>query len=164
MRRPAVRNYLRRRRVRRAALRVCIFAALLVLATDIVSARYAVGWWDESGRGRGGASIAAGRLCVGWDFASRSPGSGPTDMRGPTGPHRLPFQWTFQLIRIGGESGWLFVPLWTPLLVPGAAALILWRMRVVPTGRCSFCDYDLSGTPSGSPCPECGRSPAAVHK
>lgn len=38
--------------------------------------------------------------------------------------------------------GWVFGRRW-------------WRVR---RGRCRWCAYDLSATPGGGPCPECGRS------
>lgn len=64
-------------------------------------------------------------------------------------------------------STWLFgleVPLWIPtaiFLAPVVvSALRLRRIRRLgASARCSTCGYDLSATPAGAPCPECGTRP-----
>ncbi len=46
---------------------------------------------------------------------------------------------------------WLALPLAT------LGALFTYRTRHRPPGLCKNCTYDLSGLPSNTPCPECGR-------
>jgi hypothetical protein len=151
-----------KQRIRRILFWIAFPAFLILLAADITSTRYAVGWWDESGRGLGGFSIAAGRFLLGWDFHPRPPGSGPIVMRGPTGPHHFPFSWTFSLIRHAGGATFLFIPLWSALLATAAVAAVL-RSSIRRSakrlhGCCVMCGYDLRGLPPGELCPECGRN------
>jgi hypothetical protein len=50
---------------------------------------------------------------------------------------------------------WMFLPLSLSISVAG------WKMRPNRGGRprCPSCTYDLSGLPTGSPCPECAAVP-----
>jgi hypothetical protein len=64
-------------------------------------------------------------------------------------PYVREFDWT-----IG--SYYLEVPLWLVVSGASAAASVMWLFRrIVPSGHCNQCGYDLTGNVSGT-CPECG--------
>jgi hypothetical protein len=52
-----------------------------------------------------------------------------------------------------------------PLSIAALASLVGWWIRPRP-GRssCPSCNYDLSGLPPGSPCPECAAAPPTTHR
>jgi hypothetical protein len=63
-----------------------------------------------------------------------------------------------------GNGGYVYVPLWLPLLsfaVP--TAFLWWRDRRYPPGHCQTCGYNLTGNVSGI-CPECGTAVVLVSK
>jgi hypothetical protein len=50
------------------------------------------------------------------------------------------------------------IPYWMPFLLLAIPTAILWyRDRRPPVGRCQWCGYDLMGNVSGV-CPECGAA------
>jgi hypothetical protein len=52
----------------------------------------------------------------------------------------------------------LGVPLWSVALLTAPVCVTAWR-RQPKRGGCPACNYDLSGLPPGSPCPECAAAP-----
>jgi len=57
-------------------------------------------------------------------------------------------------------SGDVATPIWFPAAVLFSTGILLiprWRRRS-RTGLCPTCNYNLSGLPPNSPCPECGRA------
>lgn len=80
----------------------------------------------------------------------------------------LPFAsggWSFSFDRDSSPGfSMTIVPLWALAAPLALATALLWRSefaarRRARVGLCPNCRYDLSATPTGSPCPECG-SPA----
>ena len=66
-------------------------------------------------------------------------------------PYRRPEIW----YTLGGSKVFT-LPLWIPLAIVAIPTAILWyRDRRPPPGRCQECGYDLTGNLSGV-CPECG--------
>ena len=56
------------------------------------------------------------------------------------------------------RGDFVLIPTWLPLTIVLAPTAILWyRDRRPPPGRCQQCGYDLTGNTSGV-CPECGAS------
>jgi hypothetical protein len=83
----------------------------------------------------------------------------PKDQRGYPGWRWL-FDWKLTL---RGRC-YIQVPLWSVAaavsIISGAAWFGHCR-RVVARCACPSCNYDLSGLPPGSPCPECATKPPA---
>jgi hypothetical protein len=72
-------------------------------------------------------------------------------------PHLRTQDFLFQ-----GRDTSLWLPLWIPALIALALTFAAWRSHG-RTNRgaslCPSCNYDLSGLPPGSPCPECAGNP-----
>lgn len=137
--------------------------ALAVLAAWVASARMYAGW--RSSVNDSIAFVLKGRAEV-YISTSRPPGF---KSLGPPSPgvsagrcDRLwmwdqSWQWRPRL-RMGDFGFYSVVPLWMAFLAFGIPGVLLWRARMVRLRtNCRFCDYDLSGLPSGAPCPECGK-------
>ena len=71
-------------------------------------------------------------------------------------------------VRLGQPSWEAWMPLWWVGLGAGVLSVASWRAhrrapRTLPSGTngstCPACNYNLSGLPPGSPCPECARPP-----
>jgi len=61
----------------------------------------------------------------------------------------------------------LEVPLWSPCLLTGSLAGIVWTFALRARKRqgdrlCPACGYDLRGLAAGAACPECGRNAAGA--
>jgi len=68
--------------------------------------------------------------------------------------------WKFRLDRHGTHES-IDIPLWVFLLPMLLATIVAWRLdtiarRRILAGECANCGYDLSATPAGAKCPECG--------
>jgi hypothetical protein len=66
--------------------------------------------------------------------------------------------WCFDRL-IGGRLWYLDVPLWAPALMSAGAMAVpylLNRRHKGGTARCPECDYDRTGLPAETLCPECG--------
>jgi hypothetical protein len=61
-----------------------------------------------------------------------------------------------------GQPSWEFwAPLWLLGLAVGLPSVLAWvAHRRAPRTGCHTCNYDLSGLPPGSPCPECAAKPS----
>ncbi len=71
-------------------------------------------------------------------------------------------QWKPQVFWIKQTSTLMLgIPIWIPLLVALTASFFFWRAcRKSSVGRCSKCDYDMTGLRPQAACPECGQAPA----
>jgi hypothetical protein len=90
----------------------------------------------------------------------------PTDSQSP--PWRTAATWDFRSgplpLAPGATQFALSIPAWAPFLVMAVSTALGWKRRPTRRGAapiCSRCRYDLSGLPSGSPCPECAAAPKA---
>jgi hypothetical protein len=77
----------------------------------------------------------------------------------------VPMYWWFQVgaSGLGGPTPmprWAF-PIWFPALLIALPTALLWRSPPRTPRTCPSCNYDLSGLPAATPCPECGGKPAA---
>ena len=57
-------------------------------------------------------------------------------------------------------------PIWFAAVISAAPSALAWRLDLIATrrarrGHCPKCNYDLSGLPLGTPCPECGKAASA---
>jgi hypothetical protein len=135
---------------------------LLVVAAVTLASR----WWDI----RWQRGFFAVRCCHGdWEI-----------VRLPVGmPQGLTFRsqkaylvWGYWMWQNDTESmgPWvydLWVPAWPPVVIPATlSGILLWsgyaaRRRAL-VGMCRKCGYDHRGLPTGSVCPECGKTNAAA--
>lgn len=116
-----------------------------------------VPFYSGSTLGRGfGWRMEQGRLTV-----SRAPGRNPESFYVAANSAGL-LRWS-PAWRVGSRGHWsVTIPLYVPLALAAGWAIQAWRPgRAVP-GVCRKCGYRVDGLPAGSPCPECGRRPAAA--
>jgi hypothetical protein len=99
---------------------------------------------------------------------------GPQWGRSPVGPSVRPeihdvdgtlltsLLWRFTTMNLGRGQQWIswHFPLWPIFIITATVAGVatIRRRRTVRFGRCPSCNYDLSGLPPGSPCPECAAA------
>ena len=131
-------------------------AAVLV----IVFAWAASGWWWAVWWLGSGWRIGIGRGQVSWESFIPFPGfpKGVEWHRMPSGPTwDFGFKWN-----PSSTFGGINIPLWAlAVLVVGLTAAVAWLLnardrRRGRAGRCSKCNYDLTGLVAGAVCPECG--------
>ena len=67
------------------------------------------------------------------------------------------FTWKYRTISwTGGRE--VVVPLWLIAFIPSLTTAWLWYRDRRQPGRCTDCNYDLTGLATGSACPECGKA------
>lgn len=160
-------------RIRKTVKKGGVVLLLLLFVAWIGSAFLSLSWTGDipylPGRvtiGIGGGALAWTELTdqavikkyvpAGWDACW---GPGLVNWRGPF-MRATPTAGTNKIWEVG-------VPLWQPLLVLLPIVALAWHLdltalRRARAGHCPKCNYDLSGLPPGTPCPECGKAAATL--
>jgi hypothetical protein len=76
-----------------------------------------------------------------------------------------PWRWWFRSLTAWGAHT-VSIPIWTFILPFFVAANIAWRFdhlarRRARLNHCPTCNYDRTGLPAASPCPECWTIPVS---
>lgn len=141
-------------------------SAAAVLVTVWVASR----WWDVSAWCGNVAGLNhvfvvhvwGGIVDINWEPTDPANGGfWDTWVRRYGGPN---FFWWFSG-RAEWPSGYVWIPLWIPVVASLMVTGLAWRQdrRATSAGRqarCSECGYDRKGISGAAACPECGTAPA----
>jgi hypothetical protein len=130
-----------------------VVCALLAVVW-IGSVWWYVGWWRESG-----TVIGAGTGGVGFDQILDPLGL-PESPGIQSGSHPRLLHWWFHWENSPSERS-VFIPIWAVAILLAMPTAAAWRLDTLARRRtlpnhCPTCNYDRTGVPAGSPCPECG--------
>jgi hypothetical protein len=135
----------------------------LVVCVVLVTVWIGSGWFFlQRLNGRGGAiQVADGMFTVRWrEESPRYYAGAPSVLLQSIPPKSFDWHWWFER-----NIGWIGTPIWA-FILPGLGCTAFgWRLdslarRRLRLGHCPKCNYDRTGIPAASVCPECGSAPA----